>query len=186
MTIDNTRLAAIKTLLDDETQRRVRENWEVILADEKLSPATKSPEFEQQFYEFLIADMEEGYRRKEALQREKRKKTGRSGGFIPIQMRVSPDIGRFLFACFKWHGFNPNQTTAKVDVKGLEDLAEAFGFKIDPKENKRQFIMADDREAVMAKEDNTSYNLRIWGLIIGGLFITFAVVIRYLMRRNGI
>lgn len=186
MTTENTRLAAVKVLLEDEAGRRVRENWEAILADKSLMPETQTPKFEQQFYDFLIADMEEGYRRKEALQREKRKKTGRSGGYIPPQMRISPDMGRFLFACFKWHSFNPSQTSANVDPKGLEDLAEAFGFKIDPLENKRQFITAEEREAIIEKEEGGTYNLRVWGMIIGGLFITFAAIIRYFMRRNGI
>jgi len=161
MDIENTRLAAIKSLLDDEEQRRVRENWEAILADTSLTPPTKT------------------------LQREKRKKTGRSGGFIPIQMRISPDIGRFLFACFKWHGFNPSQTSAKIESKGLEDLAEAFNFKIDPMENQRQFISDEERKAAIEKEEGASYNLRVWGLIMGGLIITFGMVIRYLLRKSG-
>jgi len=183
---ENTRLKAVQTLLDDEEARKVRTNWEIILNNDSLTPSTASPEFEDQLYSFLISDMEEGYRRKEQLQREKRKKTGRSGGYIPPQMRISPDIGRFLFACFKWHGFRPDQSSSNVEVKGLEDLAEAFGFKIDPMENQRQFMTDDDRKAVMEKEESTAYNLRIWGLIIGGLFITAAMVVRYLLRRNGI
>jgi len=113
------------------------------------------------------------------------KKTGRSGGFIPIQMRISPDIGRFLFACFKWHGFNPSQTSAKIESKGLEDLAEAFNFKIDPMENQRQFISDEELKAAIEKEEGASYNLRVWGLIIGGLIITFGMVIRYLLRKSG-
>lgn len=183
---ENERLAAVKALLEDETGRRVRENWEAIFANENLTPDTQTAEFEQQLYDFLIADMEESYRRKEALQREKRKKTGRSGGYIPPQMRISPDIGRFLFACFKWHGFSPGQTSANVDAKGLEDLAEAFGFKIDPMENKRQFISNEERKAVIEKEEGNAYNLRMIGLIVGGLIITFAVVMRYLARRHGL
>ncbi len=186
MTTESTRLAAVTSLLEDETNRRVRENWETIFADKRLTPDTQTPIFEQRFYELLITEMEEGYRRKETLQREKKKRTGRSSGYIPPQMPFSPDIGRFLFACFKWHGFNPGQTTAKVENKGLEDLAEAFGFKIDPMENQRQFISDDERNAIIEKEEGASYNLRILGLIIGGLFITFAVVVRYLLRRNGI
>ena len=186
MNTDTTRIEAVKTLLDDEERRRIRENWEAILSDETLSPATQMPLFEEQLYTFLIADMEDGYKRKEALQREKRKKTGRSSGYIPPQMRISPDIGRFLFACFKWNGFNPSQTKAKVEAKGLEDLAEAFGFKIDPLENQRQFIQADERKAIIEKEEGRSYNLRIIGLIIAGLFITFAAIIRYYMRRGGL
>lgn len=186
MGLENTRLEAIKTLLEDEEARRVRENWEIILADEALRPATQTPIFEQEFYDFLIKDMEEGYLRKEALQREKRKRTGRSSGFIPIQMRISPDIGRFLFACFKWHGFQEGQTSAKIESKGLADLAEAFGFKIDPMENKRQFISEGERKMEIEKEEGRSYNLRIWGLILGGVFISFVIVIRYLMRRSGV
>lgn len=186
MTIENTRLEAVKTLLVDEAGRRVRENWEAIFSDTNLIPETQTPEFEQQFYDLLINEMEEGYRRKEVLQKEKRKRTGRSSGYIPTQMPVSPDIGRFLFACFKWHGFNSNQTSAKVENKGLEDLAEAFGFKIDPMENQRQFITDDERKTAIEKEESKSYNLRVWGMIIGGLLITFSLVVRYLMRRNGI
>ncbi|WP_154813633.1 hypothetical protein [Hellea balneolensis] len=185
MTTGSTRLGAVKMLLEDEAGRRVRENWESIFSDKSLTPETQTAEFEQHLYDLLITEMEEGYRRKEVLQKEKRKRTGRSSGYIPPQMRVSPDIGRFIFACFKWHGFSEGQTTANVEVKGLEDLAEAFNFKIDPMENKRQFISGDERKTAIEKEESASYNLRIWGLIIGGLFITFAIVIRYLMRRNG-
>lgn len=93
----NSRLDAVKTLIGDEDKRKVRENWEVILSDKSLTPETQSPDFEGRFYDLLIAEMENGYRRKEALQREKRKKTGRSSGYIPPQMPISPDIGRFLF-----------------------------------------------------------------------------------------
>ena len=186
MSSENTRLNAIQTLLEDEEARRVREKWEVILNDESLTPPTASPEFEGEFYDFLINDMEEGYRRKEKLQREKRKKTGRSGGYIPPQMRISPDIGRFLFACFKWHGFNSGQTSANIEAKGLEDLAEAFKFKIDPMENQRQFISDDERRKAIDKEEGASYNLRVIGMIVGGFAITIAMIIRYFMRRNGI
>ena len=183
---ENTRLAAINALLEDEAGRRVREKWEAIFSDKSLTPETQSPEFEQQFYDLLITEMEEGYRRKEVLQKEKRKRTGRSSGYIPPQMRVSPDIGRFVFACFKWHGFTPNQTTARIENKGLDDIAEAFGFKIDRMENQRQFIMENERKAAIEKEKSSSYNLRLWGMIIGGFFITFAAIVRYYMRKNGI
>lgn len=161
MMAGNSRLDAVKTLLGDEDKRKVRENWEVILSDKSLTPETQSPDFEGRFYDLLIAEMENGYRRKEALQREKRKKTGRSSGYIPPQMPISPDIGRFLFACFKWHGFNPNQTAAKVEQKGLEDLAEAFGFKIDVNENERQFMLDDVRAEIIDKEESRAYNLRV-------------------------
>lgn len=76
-------------------------------------------------------------------------------------MPISPDIGGFLFACFKWHGFNPNQTAAKVEQKGLEDLAEAFGFKIDVNENERQFMLDDVRAEIIDKEESRAYNLRV-------------------------
>jgi len=186
MDTNTKRIDAVRALLEDEDARRSRDRWESILADNALSPGAKTPGFEQQFYDLLIMEMEDGYKRKEALQREKRKKTGRSSGYIPPQMRISPDIGRFLFAYFKWHGFDSSQTSAKVDNKGLDDLAEAFGFKIDPLENRRQFIDAGERKTIIEKEEGTSYNLRMLGLIIGGLFITFAIVVRYLMRRGGL
>lgn len=186
MDMKNTRLEAVKNLLENEEARRKRETWEQIFSDGTLSPETQSPEFEEQLYQLLITDMEEGYRLKESLQREKRKKTGRSKGYIPPTMRISPDIGRFVFACFKWHGFSPDQTRANIEKRGLEDLAEAFNFKMDPLENKRQFISAEERKAAIEKEEGASYNLRMIGLIIGGLVITFAVVVRYLLRRNGI
>lgn len=182
METDNSRLKAVNTLLEDEEARRVRENWEAILADNELTPETHSPAFEQALYDLLITEMEEGYRRKEAMQREKRKRTGRSSGYIPPQMRVSPDIGRFLFASFKWHGFNPSQTSATVEPKGLEDIAEAFGFKIDPAENKRQFMRDDERTKIIEKEEGRAYNLRVWAMIIVGFIVTFGWIISYLMR----
>lgn len=186
MDTQNTRINAVKALLEEEEARRMRDNWEEIFSNETLTPAMQSSAFEEQLYTLLIAEMEEGYRLKDSLQREKRKKTGRATGYIPPTMRISPDIGRFIFACFKWHGFTSGQTSAKVEMQGLEDLAEAFKFKMDSLENKRQFIGAGERKAAIEKEEGTSYNLRILGLIIGGLFITFALVVRYLLRRNGL
>ncbi len=186
MNTESTRIEAILALLERETDRKDRLNWEAVLADKALTPDANNPNFEQQFYDLLIKEMEDGYRRKETLQREKRKRAGRSGSYIPPQMRVTPDIGRFLFACFKWHGFQEAQTKAKVDPKGLDDLAEAFGFKIDVMENKRQFIGSDERETIIEKEESTKYNLRLWGMIIGGFIISVYAVFTYLRRRHGI
>ena len=181
----NTRLAAIRGLLDDSEGRNVRKRWEAILDDPSLAPATQSDSFQKQFYDCLITEMEEGYQRNDTLRREKRRRGGRSSGFIPYQMRVSAPIGRFLFAYFKWHDFNAVSPTAGLEAKGLQDIAEAFEFKIDPAENQRQFLTAEDRQKAITKEKGGSYNQWLWKIFFSGLLTTLAGLLWYIRRKGG-
>ena len=129
--------------------------------------------------------MEEGYQRNDVLRRAKRKKTGKSGGYIPPQMRVNSSIGRFLFAYFKWHTPAAISPDANIQTKGLEDIAEAFGFKIDPAENQRQFLKVEERQTIIDKEKDSDYNRWIWGVIIAALFASVMAVYRYATRHGG-
>jgi len=183
MTEDNTRLTAIRNLLNDETARKNREKWEAILADESLTPETQTDVFKKQFYDLLITEMEEGYQRNDKIRREKRRKTGKTGGYIPPQMRVNSTIGRFLFAYFKWHNLPVAAQVSGIEVKGLTDIAEAFGFRIDPTENQRQFLEAEERQSIINKEKDRDYNKRIWGMIITGFSISIILVLGFFLRR---
>ena len=186
MTDQGTRLTAIRNLLDDAEARKNRKKWEAILDDESLSPDTQTDGFQKQFYDLLITEMEEGYMRNDKIRREKRKRAGRSGSYIPPQMRVNSTIGRFLFAYFKWHDFRTLSPASGVETKGLEDIAEAFEFRIDPTENQRQFMQAEDRQKIINKEKDSDYNRWIWGIIIVALFGSITAVLRYALRHGGI
>ena len=186
MTETNARLAAIRSLLDDEQARKSRQNWEAILADKSLTPQTETGIFQEQFYDLLITEMEEGYKRNDKLRQEKRQKMGRSraGGYIPPQMRVTPTIGRFLFAYFKWHDFSTLHPDTKIKGNGLEDIAEAFQFRIDPTENQRQFLTPEERQKIINKEHDGDYNKWLWKTIIGG-FISMGLVMFAYLRWKG-
>ncbi len=184
MTDENTRLEAVRALLDDEVARDVRTNWETIFSNESLTPDTQSGQFKKQFYDLLITEMEEGYQRLDKVRREKRRRAGRSGGYIPPQMRINGGIGRFLFACFKWHDLSLATQTAGIEAKGLEDIAEAFGFRIDPAENERQFLKPEERQKVINKEKDRDYNKWLFGMVIAGFSGMIVVLIGY-ARRQG-
>ena len=175
------RLDVVKTLLADEANRREKSQWEAILNDASLAPPLGDAGFEKQLYSLLIAEMEEGYRRKDVLMREKRKKAGRSATYIPLQMYmyVSPDIGRYIFAYFKWHGLSGGKHELGIEQKQLEDVAEAFNFKMDPMENKLQFMTTEERFASLDKASNAGYYWRVFGLIFGGLAITILAILNY-------
>jgi len=185
MTDANSRLAAIRNLLDDSTERYERTKWEAILNDINLTPETQSDVFKKQLYDLLITEMEEGYQRNDKLRSEKRRKTGRSSGFIPYQMRVNAPIGRFLFAFFKWHDFRTLSPNGGVKANGLMDIAEAFEFKIDRAENQRQFMTVEDRKKTITKEKNKSYNKRIWKTFLSAFVGTVIALFIFFMRRGG-
>jgi hypothetical protein len=132
MTDENTRLEAVRALLDDEVARDVRTNWETIFSNESLTPDTQSGQFKKQFYDLLITEME----------------------------------------------------TAGIEAKGLEDIAEAFGFRIDPAENKRQFLKPEERQKVINKEKDRDYNKWLFGMVIAGFSGMIVVLIGY-ARRQG-
>ena len=48
MTGQNTRLAAIRDLLGDAEARKSRDQWDAILSDESLTPATQTTTFQKQ------------------------------------------------------------------------------------------------------------------------------------------
>ena len=181
----NTRLAAVRDLLDDSEGRNVRKRWEAILDDPGLAPAAQSDAFQKQLYDCLITEMEAGYQRNDALRREKRRRAGRSSGFIPYQMRISSPTGRFLFAYFKWHDLNAISPTADIKTKGLRDIAEAFEFKIDPAENQRQFLTAENRQQIITKERDRSYNKWLWISILSGFLVTIYIVTGFIGRKGG-
>jgi len=184
MTDQNTRLLAMRNLLDDEQARQNRGRWETILADKSLSPQTETDVFKKQFYDLMITEMEEGYQRNDKVRREKRKKAGRSGSYIPPQMRVNSTIGRFLFAHFKWHNYPTTPQISGINLKGLEDIAEAFGFRLDPVENKLQFLKPEERQSFLDKEKDIEYNKSLIGMIIGGFSITFFLLLAFFVRRG--
>jgi len=184
MANENTRLMAIRALLDEEDGRQIRGRWETILADKSLTPETTTDVFQKNIYDLLITEMEEGYQRNDQLRREKRRRTGRSSGYIPPQMRVNSTIGRFLFAFFKWHTPSAISPNLGIEAKGLEDIAEAFGFRIDPVENHRQFLKAEERQNIIDKEKNTEYNKWLIGIIIIGFSTSIIAVLTYFSRRG--
>jgi len=184
MTDQNSRLSAIRTLLDDENARNDRKNWEVILTDKTLIPGSETELFQKQFYDLLLTEMEEGYQRNDKLRQEKRRKTGRSSGYIPPQMRITSTIGRYLFAYFKWHKPNAISPSIGIETKGLEDIAEAFGFRIDPLENQRQFMKGEERQTIIDKENDRDYNTWLFGIIITA-FAGAAYAVYAYMRRHG-
>jgi len=185
MADENTRLTAIRALLEDETARDSRGNWETIFADKSLTPQTEIDVFQKQFYDLLITEMEEGYQRLDQVRREKRQRAGRRGGYIPPQMRINSTIGRYLFAQFKWHTPAAVAPNIGIETKGLEDIAEAFGFRIDPMENQRQFMKAEARQTVINKEKSADYTKWIWGVIFFAFSGSAIAVFRYLTRHGG-
>lgn len=185
MTDQNTRIAAARALLDDAEARDNRGRWETLLADESLSPDTNSEAFHKDFYDLLVTEMEEGYRRLDQVRREKRRKRGRSGGYIPPQMRINSTIGRFLFAYFKWHTPAAVSPASGIQTKGLEDIAEGFGFRIDPIENQRQFMKAEERQTITNKEKDSDYIKWLIGMIITGFSGAIVAVLGYMSRRGG-
>jgi len=172
MTNEKTRLTAIRALLDDEIARKNRAKWEAILEDKSLAPTTQSEAFQKDFFDLLITEMEEGYQRNDEMRRAKRRKTGRRSGYIPPQMRINSTIGRFLFAYFKWHTPYAISPNIGITTKGLKDIAEAFGFRIDSSENQRQFLKTEERQTIINKEKNWDYNKNLIKMTLGSFGIT--------------
>ncbi len=173
------RLDAIKALIADEIKREDKSVWREIFNDPSLAPHKTDPQFVSAVLKLLTKEMNEGYKRKDAYNREKRK-IGKSAKYTPNQMYINANIGRYIFAEFGWHDLTKHRLKSKI----LTDLAEAFKFKIKPEENELQFLSREERRNYLSQKSDEEYKSRNNTMLIGGLGIIFSVV-WYAIKRMG-
>ena len=168
----------INDLLNDEIQRKKKSAWKAILVD-----GVVSSNLEKEVYRILVREMNEGYILKDKLLQEKRKKTGRSRGYIPSYMKITSDVGAFIFAKFNWYSLRQDKLDLGIKVSVLQELAEAFNFRIDPDEDKLQLLDDDQRSKKIQIKQDREYNKALIALIIGGFITSILYMFRYINLR---
>lgn len=170
------RYDAVQSLLQDEVARNNKAAWKEVLEKTDLEPDTETKAFADFMYATLQKEMQDGYARK------KQRKRGTTGKFSENPMHISPGIGRYIYAVFRWH--QNDAFPEKADE--LIYMAQAFGFKVNPAENKLQKLNDEDRVAALKEkfneDDKEESRAFFWSSV--GLFISMVLLVLGYYRRK--